>query len=373
MIRVLFAAFLLVLVGACSGEDARDAAFQEKVARTRTAMSNGCSTDADCQVTGCHHNICRATPEPDYCDQRMVVALDSGDDVATLRRLVSNLLTVREAESVRIGGYSAGHWTVSFSAEMSQRASVETMLNAVSLSGFARLHPDSASLSRGLWERLADPDSALRTLRGAGPLVEKQIRAGDVLSKDDIHHAWTQVADRVATDNPEVFWAYDVIAGKIPYLRLWPVDTRRRISVRQWENVDVRTDNGDVILTGTVSDEAAPTLDAWTRDGDVIVLTLGQEVIASVLPARPVEDGRFEVVVHNAAQDELVLTSFQMLRAVADMSGTVRLDADLTKKVERDIDCQTRFPRTCACVAGSCGWRDEADYNACLYNLGGNE
>ena len=186
------ACFLLLLaffiLTSCSREDEKkEAEFQAKVEKTRTVLANHCDKDEDCIVTGCHNTMCRAMPEPEYCDHRIVLAMDSADDVAAVRILVSEMLTVHEAETVRIGGYAAGKWTLSFHASPTQRKRVESALNNLSLSGFAKLHPNSSAYNRALFDELSRTESksdlAMRDMRGAGLLVEKQIRSGDVLSK----------------------------------------------------------------------------------------------------------------------------------------------------------------------------------------------
>ena len=61
------------------------------------------------------------------------------------------------------------------------------------------------------------------------------------------------------------------------------------------------------------------------------------------------------------------IDAIEMLESIIHMHGAVYIDAQATASVERDITCQERFPRECACIDGYCGWRLNADYNACLY------
>ena len=65
--------FSVTLMFGCSNDDEKEAQFQATVEKTKTVLANQCSKDEDCIVTGCHQNICRAMPEPDYCDQRLFV------------------------------------------------------------------------------------------------------------------------------------------------------------------------------------------------------------------------------------------------------------------------------------------------------------
>lgn len=368
----LFTLFLSFFLISCH-DDREEAEFQAKVERTRAALGNHCTQDSDCVITGCRNTLCRAVPEPDYCEHRIVLEIDSLDDLTTVKRLIMEQLTVQESQSVQLGGYSAGRWTLSFSADLSQRSKIEATLSAISQSGFARLHDKSQQYAEETEKSLRDPDVTLRSLRGAGKLLEKQIRSGDVLSKNDIHNTWTQLASFLeASDeiqDKNCFWAYDVVVDKISYLRLWPIDKIQRISLQHWENLDVRTDNGDIIITATLDDSASEQFAQWSQENRVIVLILGQEVIASSTPTQRIENGRFELVIHDGASNASLLASIEMFQAIAQMEGSVRIDQDATRKVERDLECHQQNPRTCACIAGSCGWRQSEDYNACLYRL----
>ena len=369
---------MIVLIFGCSGEDKKkEAELQAKVEKTRTVLANHCSNDADCIVTGCRHTMCRAMPEPDYCDHRIVLAMDDAEDVHAVQILVSEMLTVREAESVRIGGYGAGKWTLSFHASPIQRKRVEEALNNLSMSGFARLHPQAGAHTKALYETLSKTESrsdlALREMRGAGMLVEKQIRSGDILSKDDIRAAWEQIAPAIESvhlnddDEIERFWAYDVIFDKISQLRLWPIDKRQRITAKLWNDLESRVDNGDIILTASLAPSVVDTFKNWTSTGELIAILVGNEVVATAIPQKNITDGRFELVIENGASQETIVSNVETLKSVAHMKGGVHIDKKATENVERDISCHHQFPRECACIEGSCGWKMNADYNKCLY------
>lgn len=369
--------FLLILclfciLSACHDDEKKEAEYQAKVEKTRQLLGNHCETDSDCQITGCHQTMCRAMPEPDFCAQRLVLAMDEDEDIPVIREIVSAQLTEEESDTVRIGGYGAGKKTLSFMATPVQRERVEVALNQLSQSGFARLHPKAAEFSEVLYERLKNNDTTMRSMRGVGKLVERQIRSGDVLSKDDIRNTWTQAAPALNekigdNDDIELLWGYDVIFGKISQLRFWPVDKRQRISARLWKNLETRTDNGDLILTANLSDSVAAMLKSWTETGHLIVLMLGNEVIASALPAVPIEDGRFELVIQDGAKNKNLKDAVVSLQKISQMSGGVRIDHKATEKVERDIMCNAKFPRKCGCVLGSCDWNVNPDYNKCLF------
>ncbi len=371
---IILLAALFSFLTACNDDEEREAQFQAKVEKTRTALGNHCSEDSDCIVTGCHMTMCRAMPEPEFCDQRLVLAIDDPSDIGAVKSIVTDQLTVREAETVRLGGYAAGRWTLSFMATQAQRERIETALNHLPQSGFAKLHPKATEHSQALFERLNDPDSTMRSMKGAGKLVEKQIRSGDVLSKDDIRNTWTQVApmldiDLFEDDKIERLWAYDVIFDKIAQLRFWPVDKRQRISVRLWKDLQYRTDNGDLILSAQLADSIHATFKSWTESGNIILLLLGNEVIATAIPDQPITDGRFEMVIHDSANNETLMTSIKTLEAVSKMKGSIHIDSEATANVERDITCHRKFPRECACINGSCSWKINKDYNTCLYDL----
>lgn len=372
--RFHFLLFLaaLFLFSSCNDDEKKEAEFQAKVEKTRTVLGNHCSSDSDCMITGCHQTMCRAMPEPEFCEQRVVLDIDDQADIPVVKDIVSDLLTVREAETVRIGGYAAGKWTLSFMATQAQRERIETTINHLSQSGLARIHPNAEAHSRALFDKLADPDSYLRTMKGVGVLTEKKIRSGDVLSKDDIRNTWTLVAPSLdvkvsVDDDIERLWGYDVITDTIPYLRFWPVDKRQRISTRLWKEFDYRTDNGDIIMTSQLADPVVETFRHWTSESRLIVVLLGNEVLATTLPNQSISDGHFDIVIHDAAQNETLLNSIKTLKAVSRMKGGVRLDNVSTQKVERDITCHRKHPRQCACIEGSCGWRLNTEYNACLY------
>ena len=209
-------------------------------------------------------------------------------------------------------------------------------------------------------------------MKGVGKLTEKKIRSGDVLSKDDVRNTWTLVAPSLDVkvsddDDIERLWGYDVIFDTISYLRFWPVDKRQRISIRLWREFDFRTDNGDIILTAQLADPVVDSFKQWTQDRKLIVVLLGNEVLATTLPEQVVSNGHFDIVIHDGAKDETLMNSIETLKAVSRMKGGVRIDRDSTQKVERDITCHEKYPRKCACIDGSCGWDVNTDYNACLY------
>lgn len=367
----LMICIMAILLMSCNDDKKKEAEFQAKVEKTRIVLGNHCSEDSDCMITGCHQTMCRAMPEPEYCDQRIVLAIESEDDIPAIKSIVTDQLTVREAETVRIGGFSAGKWTLSFMATQTQRERIETALNHLSQSGFARLHPKSQDYSNKLFERLPSADTTMRSMKGAGKLVERQIRSGDVLSKDDVKNTWTQASQALLepiTENDEIelLWAYDVIFGNISQLRFWPIDKRQRISVRLWKGFETRTDNGDLIIKARISDAMTSSLKRWSEEEQLIVVLLGNEVLASAIPTQAIEDGNFELVIHDGAKNETLMESIKVLNKVSQMKGSVRIDSDATSKVERDITCHKKFPRTCACVRGTCDWKINADYNACL-------
>ena len=373
LLALLSSSFMTCI--ACGDKDAdRLAQIEAKAERTRTVLANQCTQNSDCIVTGCRQTMCRAMPEPDYCDHRIVLSMESADDAQAVKRIVAEQLTMRESDTIRIGGYSANRWTLSFHATQAQRERVEATINSLAHSGFARLHPQAARYTDEAYKALAanDPDISLRTMRGAGALIEKKIRSGDVLSKDDIRNAWAhlepiQIVRLGSDDDIERIWSYDVVFDAVSQLRLWPVDKRQRLSVRLWKSLSHRIDNGDIVVTGEVGDNMVDTLRRWTESGSLILLTLGNEVIATALPDTPIEDGRFELVIDDAAEDETQIDAIEMLESIIHMHGAVYIDAQATASVERDITCQERFPRECACIDGYCGWRLNADYNACLY------
>ena len=368
----------LILISAivafgCNHDDEEEAKFQATIEKTRTVLANQCTKDEDCMVTGCHQTMCRAMPEPDYCDQRIVLAADNAADIPVIKSIIAEQLTEQEADTLRVGGYAAGRWTISFQATQIQRNRVETLITNLSQSGFAKLHPKHTAHTQALYEKLSpqDPDIALRSMKGAGKLLEKQIRSGDVLSKDDIRNTWTQIASsldvRVSEDDEiERLWAYDVVFGKISYLRIWPVDKRQRISLHFWKNLETRTDNGDIILSAQLSGLPAETFKSWTAGNDLIVLMIGNQVIASALPQQQIEDGLFELVIHDGAKNEITTQAVESLKAMTGLKGTCRIDSVATAKVERDIYCHQKFPRKCGCIQGACAYHLNADYNACL-------
>jgi len=359
----------------CSGEDPAEAIRAQEIARTRTLLSNQCQTDADCVVTGCRGTMCRAMAEEAFCVHRLVIALDEATDLEAVQRIVALKLTAREAETVRAGGYAAGQWTLSFHASASQRRRIETTLEHLAHSGLGRLHPRAEAQSRALFEALSpsDADISLKTMQGAGPLIEKQIRSGDVLTKSDIRDVWQQLATALdgiqfsQEDELERFWAYDILTGRIAFLRLWPMDRRQRISLKHWIDFSHYFENGDWHVRGELSSEMAKMLERWTGDGILVGLLLGNEVIASGLARGVIEDGRFAFILRGVVDNEDLRESLEVLALVAQMKGGVHLVPGATALVERDIACHEKHPRQCACLDGTCGWHLNLEYNACLY------
>ncbi len=375
----LFARIFLCLAcfGVCScGDDEakREEEQRVKIEKERSLLSNSCQQDSDCIVTGCRNSLCRAMPEDEYCDHRIVLQLDDKKDLGVVERIVKQRLTVREAESVRLGGHSAGKWLLSFQGPQAQRERVERALETLSMSGLAVLHPNAAEDSQKIFEAFGGNDDVkLRTMRGAGALVEKLIRSGDLLSKDDIRDAWKSVAPKLnetfdLQNDIEHLWGYDVITGKMPYIRLWPVDRRSRISVKMWTKMKYRVENGDIHIEGSLSDNASDSLMQWTTQKRLVLLLLGNEILATALPNTEIEDGNFELIMRGAGGNRDLIDALDVLDAVADMKGSVRIDSEATARVERDIKCMQEHPRECGCMNNVCGWKHNPDYNQCLYD-----
>jgi len=319
--------------------------------------------------------MCRAMVEEAFCDHRLVIALDDAADLEAVQRIVAQKLTVREAETVRAGGYAAGQWTLSFHASASQRRRIEITLEHLAHSGLGRLHPRAEAQSRALFEALSpsDADISLKTMQGAGPLIEKQIRSGDLLSKSSIRDAWQQLAAALdgiqfsQEDEQERFWAYDILTGRIAFLRLWPMDRRQRISLKHWVDFSHYFENRDWYVRGELSSEMAKVLERWTGDGILVGLLLGNEVIATGLARSVIDDGHFAFILRGVAENEDLRESLEVLSLIAQMRGGVHLVPEATALVEQDIACHEKHPRECACLDGTCGWRLNIEYNACLY------
>lgn len=365
----------VMAVSCGNDEEKKIAQIEAKAAHTKTVLANQCKLDSDCMMTGCRHTMCRAMPEPDYCDHRIVIALEDASDMEAVKQIAAKQLTPNESDTIRMGGYAAGRWTLSFHASQAQRERIETMLGMMSQSGFARLHPNAGAQTQAAFEALSAKkvsDIALMSMRGAGVLIEKKIRSGDILSKDDIRDAWAQLDEirnlsLTPDDAIERIWAYDIIFDAIASLRIWPIDRRQRISIGLWRDFSYRVDNGDIVISARLSDSVADTFRAWTSAGELIVLMLGNEIIATAIPEQPIEDGRFELIIQDGVKNEALLENVGMLENVVKMKGMVRIDSEATASVERDISCQKRFPRECGCIDGYCGWKTNPEYNACLY------
>ncbi len=369
---VVFALLGLFAATSCSDKEEIEAKQRALVEENRALLSNTCKQDSDCIITGCRNTLCRTIVEEDYCDHRLVVALDHKEDLGVVEKVVKQRLTVREAETLRMGGYAAGQWTISFQASQAQRERVEQVLENLSLSGLSVLHENSVSDSQKLFDAFDhDPDVALRSMRGAGNLVEKQIRSGDLLSKDDIRDTWQAVKPKLdlvyAPDDIEHLWAYDVVTGKVSYLRFWPLDRRMNMSVKMWESLNIRREGEDLHVEGSLGDDDALLFEGWTDASKLIVLTLGNEVLASALPSKSIDDGKFDLIIKSAANHEDLMDALEVLKAISKMKGSVRLDQAATKLVEHDIECHRQHPRECGCVKERCAWKTNPDYNACLY------
>lgn len=363
---------ILFALSACNDDDEKLNEARARDMRTREILSNSCHEDSDCIITGCRKTLCSSMDQEEACDHRIVIALEHPEDAKRIERFVKQQLTVREAESVRLGGYAAGLWTLSFQAPMAQRERIELAVQTISMSGLSILHPNAANDSKKLFEAFEhNPDVSLKRLRGAGPLVEKQIRSGDWLSKDDIRDTWQDIAPVLKktfdTNDIEHLWAYDIITGNIAFLRLWPIDSRTRIPLTLWREFKYHIENGDLHIEGTLSENASETLENWTRDNKMILLMLGNQVLASVLPEKTIEDGVFDIIIRSGSENHDLMDALDRLNDISMMKGTVRLDPDATARVERDIECHQKNVRECGCIEGTCGWKHSTEYNACLY------
>lgn len=370
------ACFFLALSfwASCGGESEAERVEREWVEKSREAVANRCQEDSDCFVTGCHETMCRAVLEPDFCEHRIVVSLDDERDLSALERIVEQLLTVNEADTVRLGGYAANRWTLSFHAPRQQRVRLEAMLSELGQSGLGVLHVKSDELSRGLYDRLfdSDKDIALRTMRGAGVLFEKQIRSGDVLSKDDIRDAWFELADAIKDsfyedEALERFWAFDVLPLGIAHLRLWPIDRRFRLPVKQWEQFSVQEEGVDWHIRGQVLPVSKSLLERWTSGGNLVVLLLGNQVLGSAIAKESISDGRFDFVIREQGENPELSMALKTLTLVSEMRGGLRIDADATANVERDLKCAKAHARQCGCIDGACTWGMDVEFNRCLY------
>lgn len=358
---------------ACSDEEKKLEEARVRDMRTREILSNTCHEDQDCMMTGCRKMLCSSMDQADACDHRLVIALEYPEDIKAVENFVKQRLTVREAESVRVGGYAAGLWTVSFQASLSQRHSIQFALETIAMSGLAVLHKNVVEDSQALFEAFkGDPDVSLRHMHGAGRLVEKQIRSGDWLSKDDIRDTWLGITPVLENtfdikNDIEHLWAYDIITGNIAFIRLWPIDSRTRIPLSQWKDFKYRLENGDIHMEGSLNDHAASVFESWTEARKLILLTLGNEVLASALPKQTIDDGSFDMIIRAGSDHHDLMAALDSFREISLMKGTVRIDAEATARVERDIACHQKAERECGCIDGTCGWKQNPAYNACLY------
>ncbi len=353
---------------ACNA-DTEPNVYEEKLQRDKQAIQNQCASDADCHVSGCHRTLCRATFEDDFCEHRFVVRLDEESDLLALLAYVRGLLTEREAETLQSGGYATNLWTISFHASLSQRARVMDALRALAYSGFAKLDKDARSLSVSLSQELGinDRDISLKTMQGAGPLVEKLIRSGDVLSRNDISKTWEALSPQLADSSESRFqWDYDVVIDTKSSIRLWPVYKNERISVFHWKEFSYFVDAEDIVVSGELSQKQAEILQRWSKSEELILLTLGREVLTAASVKQAIEDGEFELRLHRGAKKRELLKQLTTLQRLFDMSGGVQFDEHATAQVERDISCSKKLKRDCACVQGHCQWRVNKEFNECM-------
>lgn len=348
-----------------------DEAYQEKLERDRFAISNQCHDDADCYVSGCHHSLCRATIEDDFCEHRYVLRLDTRDDLAALEAFVRTLLTEREAQSLRSGGYATQLWTLSLHASLGQRQRITEALRAVSLTGLTYLAPSATEVSEALAARLGpdDRDIRLRRTQKAGPLVEKIIRSGDILSRDDISRTWEHLMPLLNNEAEKHHWDFDIIFESIPILRLWPVPKHERITVFAWESYEEIEDGDDLILRMGLNEKHAERLEQWSAKSEVILLVLGREVlIAAQLETSPGAI-HYDLRIQGGKKNTVLRQHLEVLELLYGMEGSIQFDENATLRVERDIYCTQKVQRDCACIVGQCQWKNSKGYNACMIEM----
>lgn len=361
-------ALILLLSSACNNDE-QTSAYEKKLQRDKQAIQNQCISDADCHVSGCHQTLCRATIEADFCEHRFVVRLDNENDLAAIMAYVRALLTDREAETLQSGGYATNLWTLSFHASLSQRQRVASALRALSYSGLAILDKDALRASHSLAQQLSavDRDISLKRMQGAGPLVEKIIRSGDVLSRNDISKTWENLSPLLPdTGALDYSWDYDVVLDTISSIRLWPVYKNERIAVFDWSQFSFNVEDEDLRLSATVAKKDVDTLKKWSQNQAIILLSLGREILVAARVKEPIQGDSFEMLIHGGAKKRELSSQLKTLQRLYEMQGGVHFDEDATSRVERDLDCAKKVDRSCACIVGNCQWRVSPEFNECM-------
>ncbi len=369
---VLFVVVVVCLL-ASSCRDEPNPEIEAKKVRDIEAIQNICHQDSDCFVTGCYEHVCRAAPDESICEHRLVVRLERDEDRAALETLISSELTPLEALTLRIGGYAARLWTLSFHASLQQRGRIISELQHIASSGIARVAANSAELSRALAAELIQrgvDDVALVKTQVVGELVEVGIRSGDILSLRDVEAKWAEVG-KIAS----AFWArgelaydvaYDVVMDPLPALRLWPVDKTTRLYVSQFASLHVkRTD--EIELQIVLNETQRTWLAQWIQDiARPLVFIIGARVMTPMLVEAGVRGHKLTVSMPLKSDDVSQQRELEKLEKLSQIKGVLRYEAQATSHAERDLDCHRQHRRTCACVAGHCQWRSHPKYQACL-------
>lgn len=371
-----------LVAGSGCGEDPEKVARRERnVARSaqlKEAAQNHCTTDDDCQVTGCHGTLCRALPDEAYCLHRLVLARAPEVPEARVAHLVTvlleSVLTPREFETLTVAPLSNGSLLASFHAPLAQRARIETLLAAQAAGGFYLPHMQSDAIANAVMAEVAragTPDNLpvlVREAEGGLRLVEVPVAGGELVSLADVRAARERVEQLLEPLRPPdaVIATEALLAREVPVVRGWVLTSEGAVSLDRIVELQfggTRVE-GRLDADGTARLEA---LSARARDRALAVVVDG-EVIGAPLASGLVREGVFELNVPEAEFDPALRDALHRLDSSSELSKSAWLDRVATADAEVELGCWTAQPplARCGCVEGQCGWAPREPLEMCL-------
>jgi hypothetical protein len=294
--------------------------------------------------------------------------------VSAVRGLVSSVLLDRELDTLTV---IAGERSllVSFHASLEHRLAVLSLLSELDAGGFYAVDSRADATAQALGKLIDDQQLvgfALRPSEGGPLLVERTVHAGDMLSRDDVRVAVSDL-EGLVRQRPVAGarWGFEVLLGaEPPVVRAWLLETRGAVDFRDLREITHHNEGATLVIEGELLRSGRDVLEGLTnyRKDVAVALLVGDEVLTAPIVTGPITDGKFVLRIRHGAGDETLGDRLERMRNAPSLASSVRFDAARTARIERDITCLLDLSNqaSCGCVEGHCAWRETDALRACV-------
>ena len=205
-------------------------------------------------------------------------------------------------------------------------------------------------------------------------LLETPIRAGDVLSLQDIQtarsHLESALPPDVVPDGARLAFE-PLLTTDPPVLRAWVIEDAAAVDFASLDSLELEPSGAAVTVRGTLDETGSSALSevSAAAEGKALVFVLGRDVLAAPVVGEPLTDGRFGLTVAKRGDDDEALGErLERLADAPSLSVGLTLDLVATADAERDNKCYAPDAglATCGCVEGRCEWRESEALAACI-------